>query len=88
VNTGREYVVWTRWGLWGETGQGAEKVRTTSTDEGIKIFTKTFQIKHGYSWAARNDGNPPKKSKYTMVELEDDAEAAAATRPSRSEART
>ena len=50
MNTGREYVVWARWGRVGETGQSAEKVRTTSTDEGIKIFTKTFQSKHGYSW--------------------------------------
>ena len=47
----------------GETGQSAEKLLTTSVDEAIKMFTKTFQSKHGYKWDARNDGNPPKAGK-------------------------
>ena len=52
-----------RWGRVGETGQSAEKLLTTSVDEAIKMFTKTFQSKHGYKWDARNDGNPPKAGK-------------------------
>lgn len=59
-----EFVVWTRWGRVGETGQSKMKIATYDEDEAVKEFNKTLKSK---------------LKKYTLVELEDDAAVAAAT---------
>ena len=59
-----EFVVWTRWGRVGETGQSKIKIETYDEDEAVKEFNKTLKSK---------------LKKYTLVELEDDATVAAAT---------
>ena len=59
-----EFMVWTRWGRVGETGQSKIKIETYYEDEAVKEFNKTLKAK---------------LKNYTLVELEDDVAVAAAT---------
>lgn len=70
-----KYHAWTRWGRVGETGQSA-LLGNGTLDDAIKSFKAKFKDKTSNSWDDRANF-VAKAGKYTLIEIERSAEAAA-----------
>ncbi|XP_056461862.1 protein mono-ADP-ribosyltransferase PARP3 [Gadus chalcogrammus] len=67
------YYCWSRWGRVGEAGKGAAS-SPYSSDQAIKDFEKKFKDKTKNNWADR-DNFVAQKGKYTLIEVDGDADA-------------
>ncbi len=72
---GGKYYAWTRWGRVGEPGQNA-LLGNGTLDDARKCFESKFRDKTGNAWADRGKF-VAKAGKYTLIEIERSAEAAA-----------
>ncbi|THD19940.1 Poly [ADP-ribose] polymerase [Fasciola hepatica] len=62
------FLVWTRWGRVGETGQSSKLGPLTNLKDAIKAFEKKFSDKTKNSWSKR-DSFTFQPGKYSMVEV-------------------
>ncbi|CAB9514117.1 polymerase 2 [Seminavis robusta] len=80
-SSGNNYTVFTKWGRVGEAGKTQEQGPFADVDAGIKEFAKKFRSKTANKWEdyqEDKDSFQSKTGKYTVVEMEQDAAAAAA----------
>lgn len=70
-----KYFTWTRWGRVGEPGQNA-LLGNGTLDDARKCFESKFRDKTGNGWADRANFSA-KAGKYTLIEIERSAQAAA-----------
>lgn len=75
LESGGKYYTWTRWGRVGEPGQNA-MLGNGTIEDARKNFEAKFRDKTGNAWANRASFSP-KAGKYTLIEIERSAEAAA-----------
>ncbi|KAG7283254.1 hypothetical protein CRUP_004996 [Coryphaenoides rupestris] len=74
IKSGKSFYCWTRWGRVGEPGHGAASGAHSSAEPAIKDFEKKFKDKTKNNWADR-DNFVAQKGKYTLIEVDGDAEA-------------
>lgn len=75
VEAGGKYHAWTRWGRVGEVGQSA-LLGNGTLEDACKCFEAKFKDKSGNAWANRASF-VAKPGKYTLIEIERSATAAA-----------
>jgi len=72
LEKGGKFFVWNRWGRVGEGGQSALKP-APSADAAVKEFSKKFREKTVNSWEDRKSFKPS-PGKYTLIEIDTDAD--------------
>lgn len=74
LEKGGKYFAWNRWGRVGEVGQSALKGPFATPDGAIKEFSAKFKDKTVNSWEDRKNFKA-KAGKYTLIEIDTDADA-------------
>jgi poly [ADP-ribose] polymerase len=73
LEKGGKYYVWNRWGRVGEVGQSALK-GPFALEAAVKEFSAKFKDKSANSWDDRKNFKP-KAGKYTLIEIDTEADA-------------